>query len=94
MFKKLVLLCLLIMVLGVVNSAMAGVIMRYRFDGVLGEVPANPLTDDTSNVQFMVPEDLTGTVTYDNPNPYYNDGGTSLRITPYSGLESSADGND
>jgi hypothetical protein len=96
MCKKLVFLCLLIMVLGVFNSAMADVIMRYRFDGVIGETPASPLTDDTSNVQFVIPEDsyIDGTVTYDAPNPFYNTGGTSLRITPFSGLESSADGND
>jgi len=94
MCKKFLWVALVILVLGVFNSAMGEVLVQFRFDGVNGSSLPPVLTDDTANVQFSVTEEDGGTVTYDDPNPFYNTGGTSVHITPNSGLETNADGND
>ena len=88
MFKKLVILCLLVVLSAVVGSAMAEVVVLFRFDGIQGQTVPSVVTDDTSNVQFTaVGADENAYITYDSPNPLYNTGGTSAHFDYLSGLE-------
>ncbi|MHC4647502.1 MAG: LamG domain-containing protein, partial [Planctomycetota bacterium] len=91
MCRKLVFLISFVVASILVNSATAGVSVHFSFDGSQGaDLPAS-VQDDTGSVTFQKvidthPSGSIGSLTYGEPNPFYNRGGTSANFVHASTL--------